>query len=62
MDMKLLGWYETAPEDKSGGTILELLYKGDDESGKPIYEDARKRQKYYRKHDGKFLNAFEPEY
>jgi hypothetical protein len=62
MDMKMLGWYETAPDDKSGGTILELLYKGDDESGNPIYENARKRQKYYRKHNGKFLNAFEPVY
>ena len=58
--MDLLGWYESS--DGTGGNIKELVVDGTDVNGEPIYSDDRTLQKYYRKHNNKWLTAFEPEY
>ena len=49
--------------DNRGGDLKELTYLGDDENGKPIYDDERQVRKYYRtKENGEFLFRFKPEY
>ena len=55
MDMDMLSWLED-PKN------LELEIVDIDENGQNIYEDRRTVQKYYKKHDGKYLKAFEPLY
>ena len=60
MEMDLIGRYDT--QDQSGGNLKVLKFVGEDENKQPIYEDDRPVLKYYKKHDGKFLTAFEPGY
>jgi len=60
LEMDLLGWFDS--QDQSGGNMKELVFEGTDNDDNPIYSDNRRKQKYYRKNSGKWLNAFEPEY
>ena len=55
VNMDLLGWFKP-------GQKLQLEIVGKEANGQNIYKDHRQIQRYYKKHDGKFLNAFEPLY
>ena len=52
--MTLLGYYETGPNDFTGGQNFRL----DVEKGKLV--DNREVRRYYKKHNGKYLTAFKP--
>jgi len=70
--MNLIGWYDT--NDATGGStntksiggrlsgVHELTFLGNGSDGKPKYRNDRPVHKYYRKHKGKYLNGFQPQY